>query len=249
MIPDDEKQCVWMTAGLISYKLCPHDYRCEECIFDQVIRNESVVAGGRNNPAARAVSTSSTKSASMKVKDALFYHQYHCWAKVENPEKVRIGIDGILSKFVAQIKAVALPCVGETVVQNQCFAHIIQEQHIVPLISPLSGSVHSLNERLKKTPELLFNDSWEGGWLMTIRPENLEHDLRTLLFGRRAIEWYQKKEQEIIETSTTMLNRNGAVLGTTMQDGGERVASLADTLTSEQYYQILESLSRSEEPA
>lgn len=249
MIPPDEKQCVWMTAGLISYKLCPHDYRCEECIFDQVIRNESVVADGRYNPEAGQVSASLTSETPLKVKDALFYHQYHCWAKVENPEKVRIGIDGILSKFVAQIKAVALPGVGEAVIQDQCFAHIIQERHIVPLISPLTGSVHSVNERLKKTPELLVNDSWEGGWLMTIRPENLEHDLRTLMFGRRAIEWYQKKEQEVIEASTTMLSKNGAVLGHTMQDGGERVDSLADTLTSEQYYQILELLSRSEDPA
>ena len=46
-----------------------------------------------------------------------------------------------------------------------------------------------------------------------------------------------------------MLNRNGAVLGPTMQDGGERVAILADALTSEQYCQILESLSRSEDSA
>jgi glycine cleavage system H protein len=249
IIPDDEKQCVWMTAGFIAYKLCTRDYRCEECIFDQVIRNDTFASGDQDNPETGLFSASFTSDSSLKNKDALFYHQHHCWVKVENPEKVWIGIDGILARFVAHIKAVALPQTGEPVIRDQCFAHIIQERHIVPLFSPIAGSVLSANERLRKTPELLCNDCWEGGWLITISPENLEHDLRRLMFGMRATKWYQKKELEIVETSTAMLSRNGAVLGPTMQDGGEKVAILADALTSEQYCQILESLSRSEDSA
>lgn len=28
------KCCIWMTAGVISYKLCPMDFNCDECEFD-----------------------------------------------------------------------------------------------------------------------------------------------------------------------------------------------------------------------
>jgi hypothetical protein len=62
------------------------------------------------------------------------------------------------------------------------------------------------------------------------------------------MEWYQKREQEVIAAGTALLNQSGTSLGPTMQDGGEIVTSLAAVLPSEQYYQILESLCRAEDP-
>ena len=37
-IQNSEKQCIWMSAGVISYKLCPINYDCENCDFDTVMR-------------------------------------------------------------------------------------------------------------------------------------------------------------------------------------------------------------------
>ena len=50
-----------MTTGLIAYKLCTLDFRCEECMFDQVMRNEAT-AGSRPDycpavPSAVALNT------------------------------------------------------------------------------------------------------------------------------------------------------------------------------------------------
>ena len=30
--------CIWMTAGVISYKLCPFNFDCENCDFDSIMR-------------------------------------------------------------------------------------------------------------------------------------------------------------------------------------------------------------------
>lgn len=38
LLKTDEKHCIWMSAGVISFKLCPFDYDCEHCDFDTVIR-------------------------------------------------------------------------------------------------------------------------------------------------------------------------------------------------------------------
>jgi glycine cleavage system H protein len=247
LIPDEEKQCAWMTTGLIAYKLCTLDFRCEECIFDQVMRNETTAGSHPDYRRAVPPATALNTEPSLQMNGALFYHHYHCWAKVEDLDEVRIGIDGILAQLVAKIKAVVLPKEGEDVKQGQCFSHLIQERHIVPLISPLSGSVLSVNKQLKKSPEMVGSDPWEVGWLITIKPVNLENDLRTLLSGKRAMEWYQKREQEVIAAGTALLNQGGINLGPTMQDGGEKVGGLAAVLRSEQYYQILESLCRTED--
>jgi glycine cleavage system H protein len=242
MIPDKEQPCVWMSAGLIAYKLCNRDYRCEECLFDRVMRNEAVPDAG---PAAGGPAG----APPLQAQGALFYHQNHCWAQVESPDEVRIGINAILAALVSQVKTVVLPNAGDAVAQGQCFAHIIQPRHVVPLISPLTGTVLETNGALKSGPELIISDPWDSGWLVTIRPDTLEQDLRTLLCGRTAIEWYQKREQEAALAGVLFPDHDRAAIGPTLQDGGERIAGPADTLTSEQYYQIIESLSRLDGPA
>jgi hypothetical protein len=32
--------CVWMSAGLVAYKLCDRGFECESCPFDQAMRGE-----------------------------------------------------------------------------------------------------------------------------------------------------------------------------------------------------------------
>ena len=94
-------------------------------------------------------------------------------------------------------------------------------------------------------PELIFSDSRRDGWLITIKPGNLEGDLKKLLFGRKALSWYQREEKELIARTDLMLQHNHQTqaLGPTMQDGGVRINSLHDMLhsvSSSQRAQILD---------
>ena len=36
--PQGFNKCVWMESGVVSYKLCPFQYNCEACPFDQALR-------------------------------------------------------------------------------------------------------------------------------------------------------------------------------------------------------------------
>ncbi|MEI6127990.1 MAG: hypothetical protein WCQ99_15695, partial [Pseudomonadota bacterium] len=75
MIPEEEKKCIWMTTGLISYKLCTRDFRCEECIFDQVMRNEMTVQNIQPSSEPAAAYAKPHNEISPRAKAALFYHQ------------------------------------------------------------------------------------------------------------------------------------------------------------------------------
>lgn len=46
------RKCIWMTAGVISYKLCPIDFNCEECEFDAAMlrQNKRVDKPGVEKP-------------------------------------------------------------------------------------------------------------------------------------------------------------------------------------------------------
>jgi glycine cleavage system H lipoate-binding protein len=241
VIPGNENKCAWMGTGLISYKLCTHNYQCETCMFDRVMRNDFTTANVLN----RSCDESAFES-NANLHEALFFNRQHCWARVENPALVRIGIDSILTNFVVKVRAVSLPKPGEAVKQGSVFAHIIQDKHVLELISPVSGIVSAVNALLYKSPEMIIDDSWESGWLIAVQPDSMEHDLQNLLFGKKAKQWYEQCEQSVIETVGAMLETATSSLGPTMQDGGEQVSSLADMLSAEQYCQVIESLTENQ---
>jgi glycine cleavage system H lipoate-binding protein len=164
--------------------------------------------------------------------------------KVENAERARIGVDYLLSQMVQNIEMVILPQAGCVVSQGECCAHIIQEDYILPFISPLSGSIQMVNSRLQKEPELIMTDAQEKGWIATIKPDNLESDLKRLLFGSKALLWYQLEEREIIAGINLMFKRDSPDVGLTMQDGGVRIEGLRDMLAilnRKQKIQVLDS--------
>jgi glycine cleavage system H lipoate-binding protein len=35
IVPPGKKKCVWMEAGVVSYKLCDNNYDCSTCVYDQ----------------------------------------------------------------------------------------------------------------------------------------------------------------------------------------------------------------------
>ncbi|MFZ4857992.1 MAG: glycine cleavage system protein H [Desulfuromonadaceae bacterium] len=243
MQDSDDMKCVWMTSGIISYKLCSIDFNCEECAFDRVMHN-SADADTQQKTMNRPLTpdTVSDGLSSNLLDGSLFYHKNHCWIKVVNPHEVVIGINGILAKLMSGIRTVVLPRIGDPVLKNQVFAHIMLEKQIVPLIMPVNGEVIAVNETLEKQPELLLTGSSEKGWLVTIKADNLEKELRTLSFGSKAMAWYRSKEKNVNEALFSACNANGEQLGATMHDGGELIPNASELLTSEQFSTILDEL-------
>ena len=243
LIPEEERKCVWMTSGFISYKLCDKNYQCEICPFDQAIKNEGrgedLVPESEDDWAEGSLKT----DTSALINGSIFYHPDHCWVKVDHPEKVKIGIDHLLTRLMTKVKVVILPRVGSFTGQGECCAHIIQEDCILPVVSPLSGTIEAVNPRLRKEPALILDDPIEDGWLTTIKPDNLESELKNLLFGRKALAWYKSEEQAIIARIDLMLKHTPqSAVGPTMQDGGVRIDGLHELLnclSAKQKAQIL----------
>ena len=240
LIPEEAKRCVWKTAGLISYKLCEHDYRCETCMFDQGMRNVNTT-GLSSLKTGDTLSVADTPSG---MRWSRFYHPGHCWANVEDPENVRIGVDDVLTRLMVGVKAVILTREGERIRRGECCGHIIHERHIIPLIAPLSGTIRHANKRLQKEPALLMTDPWDAGWMVRVKPATLEHDIQNLLFGKRAFTWRQEKHRELTDLCTALQQHAYSDIGLTMQDGGEKISALAELLSPEQYCQVLEAISR-----
>ncbi len=240
VIPREELKCIWMATGLISYKLCDRHYQCEDCPFDQAMRNEAVTKNGFRESETDCEERAPANDSSIQIDATVFYHVNHCWIRVKTPEKVKIGIDPFFARFILEPKVIIMPEVGDFIERGDYFAHIIRENKILPVSFPLSGSIRLSNLNLKKKPKLITSDPLGEGWLVEVKPENLEHDLKYLLFGGKVLSWYQKEERELIALRNSMLKDAGKDLGPTMQDGGTRMGCLENLLNPEQYSQILD---------
>jgi len=50
------------------------------------------------------------------------------------------------------------------------------------------------NEELEDTPSLLIEEPYGDGWLIKVKPSNLEEDLKELIHGEEVVlEWLKKE--------------------------------------------------------
>ena len=266
LIPKQELKCVWMTAGMITYKLCKYDLQCERCPLDWELRNvsdppsfdPSVYQRVRQFKAAEAGSGEICQRAErgeeslgeelslINIKEFLFYHPGHTWVKVEKADEVRIGLDYFMGKMIGRVKVVVLPLSGRKFGQGDNLCSIIQEEGIVHMVFPVSGLILSVNQKLKEHPELITEDPLGEGYLLTMRPKNLQREEQHLFSGERALGWYQR-ELERFKTAVISELYGQQRVGMTMQDGKTNLREMKHLIEPERYIRLVSTFLRTGE--
>ena len=109
----------------------------------------------------------------------LKYTKEHEWIKVENGEG-KVGITDYAQKELGDIVFVDLPDAGSEVHQNSTFGVVESVKAVSDLYSPVSGKVVKVNSQLNDEPELVNNDPYGKGWMVTIEMKE-KAELNTLL--------------------------------------------------------------------
>ncbi len=130
-----------------------------------------------------------------EVPENLFYHKEYQWVKVESG-KVKIGIIDFAQKQLHDIVYVELPNVGDTITQNEPFGTLESVKAVSDLIAPVTGTIEAVNEELESKPELLNEDPYGEGWILTVVPTNLDTDLKAILNFDAAVEWHKELVKE-----------------------------------------------------
>lgn len=219
-----DERCVWMAAGLVTYKLCDREYECNICPFDRAMRGEYGEAETDESPF-------------FQIDYRKFYHPKHLWVRIDGPSRVAIGLDRLSASVFPKIKSIVFPKPGDKFLQDEVFCHIIEERGIAPLSSPISGTVISLNGSLKNEPQLLVEDPEGDGYLLKMKPENVERDIKKLLSGRDAISWLKREERKLVRILSSLDRR---VPGETMQDGGTFFPSAISGINERDYQVLIE---------
>lgn len=99
----------------------------------------------------------------------LKYTEEHEWIVVEADNTARIGITDFAQSELGEIVYVEVNSVGEEMKMGDVFGTVEAVKTTSDLFLPVSGTILELNSRLETEPELVNDQPYGEGWIITIR--------------------------------------------------------------------------------
>jgi glycine cleavage system H protein len=103
----------------------------------------------------------------MEIPEGLRYSSEHEWVRVDG-DTATVGITDFAQDSLGDVVFVQLPEVGTDVVGGASISEIESTKSVSDIYTPVSGTVATVNEALESTPELVNQDPYGQGWIMTI---------------------------------------------------------------------------------
>jgi len=227
---------VWMSAGLISYQLCDREFACEQCPLDIAIRKQHRAPDTVRGP---TFPYASSRVAKKPLPKNILYSRHHCWISSMNERCVRIGIESMLAAMLLSLKTIVFPAVGETLRRNQRCVWFVLDEGTLPIVSPVEGTVHTINIRVKNNPLECCLHPFEHGWLWEMDVENKALRTAGLLNSLRAESMYDSDAAAFFSLVRASLKENANTVGLTLADGGILLPDLSHILGAQKYCSLL----------
>lgn len=247
----NDVKCVWMSAGIVSYKLCDLEFDCEHCAYDRIIRakiSNHTVNGNYKSPESEST-VNYPEHAKMlidkfidaEINPAYYYSKNHiCFCKDEDGA-VSIGIDILLAKILNYINCIVLMPVGELVRQRKSFCWFIQKGRTLTLYSPISGTVVQNNSLLLNSPDLIRTTDLQKSWLTKIKL-NKDSRLQDFYTGEEAKIWFQKELTRTKNAFCEIIEKHRPPISPTQFDGGIFSTSIAEIIPNIEYWKFIKNL-------
>ena len=115
----------------------------------------------------------------MKFPNDINYTKDHEWVKISDGVAY-IGITEFAQSELGDIVFVDVDTLNEELDQEEVFGTIEAVKTVSDLFMPISGKVDSFNKELEDSPELINDDPYNKGWIISVSDFD-ESELETLL--------------------------------------------------------------------
>ena len=100
--------------------------------------------------------------------DELRYHPEHDWARIEGDEAT-LGITWYAQDSLGELVHFEPPDAVATIAKDASYGEVESVKAVSDLITPLSGEVIEVNQKVVDAPETVNEDPYGEGWLVRIR--------------------------------------------------------------------------------
>ncbi len=242
--------CLWMSAGLVSYKLCDRDFDCDRCPFDAALRGETL-------PARTRVDAPGPQVAALCFPDDRLYAPGHTWVRETRREggicTVRVGLDAFAVSLIGRVRSVRpgrsdpSPVATDGASTPPVLCELDLEVGRLPVILPVAGRPNAWNRVLEQDAAPLMRSPYEDGWIAEI--ESVTPDaLAALLSAQGALERSRLDLRRFRRRAAVFLFEEAAALdpelGPTLADGGEILTDLRYILGTRRFLDLVGDLVR-----
>ena len=197
--------CRHALTGRTPSRLCPYDFECHSCEFDQMLEDALELQFPSRLTGIPSVD-------GYQLPEGHFFHLGHSWARVEHGGRIRVGLDDFSMKLFGPLDSIDLPLTGEEVKFSEVGLAFKRKGREASVLSPISGVVAAVNYDAVKNPRLPKEEPYNEGWLMVLDPVDMKKNLKSLLYGKESTEWVHAEHQKLIEMVSAV--------GLTYADGG-----------------------------
>ena len=162
----------------------------------------------------------------------MYFHPGHCWVTVGEGNAATVGIDDFAQRLIGEVKTVDLPLEGLFVRQGEPLVTFHRGRKSLTQVSPLTGTVVRVNEKLASSPHLVNSSPYENGWIVTIKPVHLQIEVPNLLKGIVAERWQEAVRNQLLQWFMPPM-------GPVLQDGGRFVDNVSDLLSDDGWAKLL----------
>jgi len=132
------------------------------------------------------------------IPEDLYYDiERDVWIRFDG-DLATLGITDVAQTRCGKIAAISFRDVGKKVVQGKTLATIESAKWVGPFPAPFSCEIVETNESGFAGDILLANkEPYTTGWLVKVKPTDLENDRRHLVTGEEAVERYKERIKEL----------------------------------------------------
>ncbi|MEA1968821.1 MAG: glycine cleavage system protein H [Thermodesulfobacteriota bacterium] len=187
------RPCRHVITGRIQQpKICTHNYECHDCAFDQMLDN---IETSEARPQSEFL-----KASGYDLAKDYYYHDGHTWVRVEHGGMARIGFDDFIMRLFGKAElSKNLLTLGSRINKGEAGWSIIQNNNEAKITSPLTGTIISVNQRVKENPNIMHTDPYQNGWLYIVEPDSPKKDLADLYFGEESTSWMDQESGKLMK--------------------------------------------------
>lgn len=101
--------------------------------------------------------------------NTLKFADSHEWVKDNGDGTVTIGISEHAQEMLGDVVFVDLPDTDDEIEAGESFSLVESVKAASDIYAPISGEIVEINEELEDSPELINEESYEGGWIVKVK--------------------------------------------------------------------------------
>jgi glycine cleavage system H lipoate-binding protein len=243
--------CVWMKAGILSYKICDRNFDCEQCPLDSVLQTETAteklssacklylpVSVTLPNNIDEISADLLRPYTQILLRMDLNYSQQGLWAQGHPGNYFRIGLTSYLLELLPESCDVVILAASSRITAGTPLGWMYLHGKTIPLISPVSGTLIRRNADVSKLNGNIRSAPYELGWLAVIQSDAAQLGNSTLVDVKCARGTIEQRMKQFIDSALAALAPDN-MLGLCMNDGGPAVGTLEQALGEQNYISLV----------